>query len=73
MLTDEMRAEGWLPHDGGPCPVTRDSKPGVMFGDGYTVAPGRQKAEYWLVGYWSHHWPAERIIAYKPENPDGNQ
>lgn len=31
MLTDELRAAGWIEHDGGPCPVPLDSWPEVMF------------------------------------------
>lgn len=71
MLTDELRAEGWIEHDGGPCPVPLDSRPGVMFGDGHIEAPGGHTAGHRLVGYWTHHFPPrEHIIAYKPETTD---
>lgn len=70
MLTDEMKAAGWIEHDGGPCPVPVASKPGVMFGDGRVEVPGLITAGYRLVGYWRHSFqPREQIIAYKPETP----
>lgn len=74
MLTDEQRAAGWIEHDGGPCPVPMDSKPGVMFGDGYQEPSGLRTAGYRLVGYWTHHFqPREHIIAYRPEGtPDAD-
>lgn len=30
-LSDAMKAEGWIEHDGGPCPVADDAYVAVMF------------------------------------------
>lgn len=72
MLTDEQRADGWIEHDAGPCPVPLNSEPEVMFGDGYVFGSGLRRAGYWLVGYWHHYFPEprDRIIAYRLETPD---
>ena len=35
--TEAMLADGWIKHDGGPCPVPLDSRPLVMFRDGFGV------------------------------------
>lgn len=72
MLTDEQRAEGWIEHDGGPCPVPLDSRVRVMFRDGVTPL---NIARLWTVGFdwWRHEEtvlrPHTDIIAYKPEHP----
>ncbi len=72
-LTDEMIAAGWLPHDGGPCPVPLDSRPGVMFRDGEIVPPGEFTAGPWR---WDRplksvaRRESRDIIAYRPETPD---
>jgi len=34
MLTPYQIVDGWLPHDGGPCPVPLDSRPVYMMRDG---------------------------------------
>lgn len=34
MLSEQQIAEGWLPHDGGPCPVDLLAKVEVMFRSG---------------------------------------
>jgi len=68
MLSEQQIAEGWLPHDGGPCPVDYDSRPSVLIA-GFTRphdASGDKARDY----VWMHatHVPhAARIIAYKPE------
>jgi len=61
-LSDAMKAEGWLPWDGGDeCPVEpatsvtvklRDDKVGTMLA---------------CELYWEHDGRADDIIAYKPE------
>lgn len=71
MLTEEQKAEGWIEHDGGPCPVSLDSRPAVMFRDGYIIPAGERNAGWSLNGYWMHHkgfHASEHIIAYRPEN-----
>ncbi len=60
--------EGFVPHDGGPCPVPLDSMPAVMFRDGEIV-------ENWPASNWGGEkdwwqWQGSRrgydIIAYRP-------
>ena len=69
MLTDEMRAAGWIEHDGGPCPVPLDSRPWIMFRDGEVIADGGDDADYWVWewGLFGQKFAALHIIAYRPE------
>ena len=69
MLTDEMKAAGWIEHDGGPCPVPLLRRVWFMLGSGRksktaTTAGGLR---------WSQDDPPHPydIIAYKPENSRG--
>lgn len=75
MLTPEQIADGWKPHDGGPCPVPLDSYPDIMLETGDTF-------EMVLAGFWSSsRWTGKRgprqvgrlpsrIIAYREEPSD---
>lgn len=75
MLTPEQIADGWKPHDGGPCPVGLDSIVSVMFADG-----GIDGSIY--AGFWSAEMPGmdsqwegecdpdDWIIAYREEPSD---
>lgn len=61
--------EGWIAHDGGPCPVPLDSRPGVM-----GFARNSDKPYWYKAGLipacehdWRHCGRATDIIAYKPE------
>ena len=73
MLTDEMRADGWIEHDGGPCPVPLDSKPAIVFADGSGRPGGLFTARFWFRTFWTHEaHPNNHIIAYKPERTDDN-
>lgn len=71
MISEAMKAEGWIEHDGGPCPVPLDSRPGVMTKDGWILEPGIGIAEGWVVGIdvWQRQgkFTGFHIIAYKPE------
>lgn len=63
--------DGWIAHDGGPCPVPLDSYPQVMARDG-TIIRRRVAAGIWARGsadWWQHQGPERNnhIIAYKPE------
>ena len=75
MLTDEQRADGWIEHDGGPCPVALDSKVFVMHRGGVEspVAIPAKWSEEWGRWAWSgtpyEGW-GENIIAYRLETPD---
>ena len=74
MLSDEMRAEGWLPHDGGPCPkgIGLDDPVAVMMlgelSGGYVHEVHAADCWDWMWGDGGPH--GYDIIAYKPENPD---
>jgi hypothetical protein len=65
--------KGFIAHDGGPCPVPLDSKPGVMFRDGKDGSGGSgcfASASDWMylncnLWRWVRHGPAD-IIAYRP-------
>lgn len=61
-LTDEMKADGWIEYDGGPCPVPPDTRIKVKFLNGLSSLASA-KASWWL---WEQ--PREQgylIIAYK--------
>lgn len=74
--TPSQIAAGWKPHAAGPCPVSLDSKPGVMFAGGEIVEPGERLAQFWigLWDWWRHTTahPANNTIAYLPEEPTAN-
>lgn len=71
MLTDAQKADGWIEHDGGPCPVDPHSKPGVMirgFGSHHICQQPGYHDEAGVYDW--HHNPATHpadIIAYRPE------
>lgn len=43
--TEKLRMKGYVLHDGGPCPVTGDTRPGVTFVDGTVVPRGTVTAD----------------------------
>lgn len=63
--------EGWLAHDGGPCPVPLDSYPEVRWNNGaiskwctartWSAEGARDGRDFW------RGEPGNRIIAYKPD------
>ena len=63
--------EGFIPHDGGPCPVPLDSYPRVMLRGG-ELDRGVVTASFWTGetdDWWQWMGDAEtNIIAYKPED-----
>lgn len=72
--------EGWIKHDGGPCPVDPMTRPGVRFRDGSSNPPGliRARLWQWLDGdWWKHETRNDHagcdIIAYKPEPGAGGE
>lgn len=71
MISEQMKAEGWIEHDGGPCPVPLDSKPGIMWSDGTNDPKPNVAASFWTRGddWWKHEGESDDcfIIAYKPE------
>lgn len=67
-----------IPHDGGPCPVDGDSRPGVVFRRGSRIAAGAYPAAHWA-GFaegdcwsWATRAPGSfDIVAYELEpGPD---
>jgi hypothetical protein len=62
-----MRAEGWIEHDGGECPVPLDSAPHIKFRNG-----GHPVQSVVTANAWEWEWePADAsdwdIIAYRIE------
>lgn len=68
MLTDEQRADGWIEHDGGVCPVAGGSMVEVM-------CRGLDTAIDVAAAWWWGRNPTKElsfeIIAYKLENRYG--
>ena len=67
--TEAMLADGWIKHDGGPCPVPLDSRPGVMLHNGWS-----QSFKYNLTARSFRWGPTDDhdegyVTAYKPEQP----
>jgi hypothetical protein len=73
MLTDKQRADGWIEHDGGECPVALDSRPLVLFRDGMGIVDQEDApmAREWIFEsvpcLWVHKPGPADIIAYRPE------
>lgn len=65
MKQDEL-PDGWIKHDGGPCPVDQGSRPSIMFPDGLTLDTAAYNS---FAGdlRWSRRGMPTDIIAYKPE------
>lgn len=71
MLTDEMRADGWIEHDGGPCPVDTWQPISIMRRDGITARhPDCRWLDWQASDPEALEYPSD-IIAYKPESHHG--
>ena len=69
-LTEQMKADGWIEHDGSGCPVPLESKPAVMFRDGEIAdADDRADAWVWEANSFAPAFDHLHIIAYRPEQP----
>jgi hypothetical protein len=75
-LTEQMKADGWIEHDGGPCPVAPDCRVIVMQRTGHIR--NVRKASHWSAradepdwgqDCWIHQAEWCDIIAYRPEQP----
>jgi hypothetical protein len=67
-LTPARIAAGWLPHDGGDCPVPADSRPQVMYRDG-AISSLNYRAGQRIWGHSPSGRPCHYdILAYLPEN-----
>ena len=65
MLTEEQIAEGWIAHDGGPCPVHGDVGVSVLFRDGMRLCVSTTHP------FWKWHLKSpNNITAYRKELPD---
>ncbi len=64
MLTKKMIAEGWIAHDGGPCPVPLNQHVEVLCRGG---GKGTGLADYFWWGRYKDGPASYEIIAYKPE------
>jgi hypothetical protein len=71
--TEQMKADGWIEHDGKGCPVHGDAEVSVMFADGET---DQTYAGFWMAPFpgADNQWewdccPTDWIIAYRPEQP----
>jgi hypothetical protein len=62
--------EGFVPHDGGPCPVPLNSKPVIMVRSGEIQTGESFPAWFWAAGdkdWWQHQGNRRNnIIAYRP-------
>jgi hypothetical protein len=67
--------EGFIPHDGGPCPVPLDQQVTVLFADGMQ---DESEAGFWTgwekedaENLWKWECdPQDRIIAYRPSQQE---
>jgi hypothetical protein len=66
MLTPEQIADGWKPHDGGPCPVDGQTVVRMLFRNGW-INLRRAECEEWP---WEPNDPELDIIAYREEPID---
>jgi len=58
-----MKAEGWVEHQGGPCPVPEMSFPEIM------LRNGNRGAHLAFDLIWEHDGRSDDIVAYRPEQP----
>lgn len=63
MVSEKMKADGWIEHDGGACPVHEMSFPEVMLRNG---KKGVHLA-YNLI--WECDGRGDDIVAFRPEQP----
>lgn len=73
MLTDEMKAAGWIEHDGCGHPLPLTAKPGLLRHSGHITPPGLVAIKETNGLDWFRNEsctsPDTDIIAYKPETP----
>lgn len=61
-LTPEQIAEGWVPHNGGECPIKDDRTLHEVMLEGGNVPQRDRRASQWI---WSHKGWGSDIIAYR--------
>lgn len=71
MISEQMKAEGWIEHDGGQCPFRwNEPIPQVMLRSGQRGWVANIFAGWW----WSSSIPRENhVTAYKPEGTSYDQ
>lgn len=67
-ISEEMKAQGWIEHDGGPCPVPLGTAIETMSREGEIY---QQIAGPLGWGHFPDFFPQIDIIAYRLENRDG--
>ncbi len=77
MLTPEMIADGWLPHDGGPCPLESLTPVIIKVRGGEETRFETARSVVWEYGamIWEICEPLPRsaeVVAYKPETRDAD-
>ena len=70
MLTDEMVADGWRVHDGGPCPVDAWQPVEVLLRSGRTAKHPDSRFLEWEATDFDDLRHSSDIIAYRLETPD---
>ena len=69
MLTPEQIADGWVEHDGGPCPVPMDSRPEMLFkrpiNEVWEHKPSDKSELQRSLLAWMADW--SNCVAYRPE------
>lgn len=63
MVSEEMKAQGWIEHEGGACPVHEMSFPEVI------LRSGRKGVHAAHNLIWEHDGRSDDIVAYRPEQP----
>lgn len=67
-LTEQQKAEGWIEHDGGPCPVPLGMPVWVIHRD-EDDGPVFFREAQWCGGCWKHDGTEDDIIAYREPKP----
>lgn len=68
MLTLEMRADGWIEHNGGPCPLNPESWVAVRYRGKADPSKGVLRTHCFAGMFaWHHDGAEDDIIAYRPE------
>lgn len=68
MLTPEQIAEGWIEHDGGPCPVAMHIEITPLYRDKEDPRKGMRRPFGYAGAFdWAHDGEDDDIIAYRPE------
>ena len=72
MLDEQMKAAGWIEHDGGPCPVDPDDTVSLLLGSGSAQTGWAASKVVWPHNAFIYELgevipPDARVIAFRPE------